>query len=310
MALRLSGLQLVGRIRCLHRHPAPSRKEPSCHHPVRCSLAGCRGWFAVLAVGYHRYFLLSGLRAKRCGIRCKSVDPRFPLLLPAGEFCRASRQLLSDAFWTTIKFSALTASAAWFSAALENTWCAAAVLSHADAAALPSRPPSPPTYCDFPCFNRVGINHPFPGVNRCIKPTQNSGQGDVPRWYLRRLVPDCYNFILLLRAAIHSPLVGIDAGPIRHAFSGFLAAIAPYRFFPPQWSTVPFRHLPGDRRRAPPAGAGVAATTTLDFRRRYSSRRVYRSISRARRAVGGVDTLVIILTVVQFRYVESWQCYQ
>ncbi|VFS39567.1 glycerol-3-phosphate transporter permease [Salmonella enterica subsp. enterica serovar Typhimurium] len=149
----------------MHAPPSGTFQEKNLHViiPVRCSArAGCRiywlprSWLSPL-------FSLSGLRAKRCGIRLQSVDPfgfssQFVGLENFVALFHDSYYL--DAFWTTIKFSALVT----FSGLLVSLFFAALV----DYVVRGSRfyqtlmllpyavaPPSPP-YCGFSCLTRGG----------------------------------------------------------------------------------------------------------------------------------------------------------
>lgn len=124
-----------------------------------------------------------------------------------------------------------------------------------------------------------------------------------------------YNFLFFFAALQSIPrslveAAAIDgAGPIRRFFKLALPLIAPVSFFllVVNFGLCLLRHLPGDRcrhRRRP-----VQATTTLIYK-------IYRegfagldlSASAAQSVV--LMFLVIILTVVQFRYVESKVRYQ
>ncbi len=64
--------------------------------------------FAGRAAAHHHRYLLSGLRAKRCGTRCQSVDPfgfSSQFVGPDNFVTLFHDSYYLDAFWTTIKFS-------------------------------------------------------------------------------------------------------------------------------------------------------------------------------------------------------------
>ncbi len=243
-------------------------KNASCHHP-----SGVRSlWLPVftgcLPVGYHRYFLyLACGRALWYSLQASIVG--FQPICRAGEFCRAfSRQLLSPtpSGRRLIQRAGHILAACWsplfFAPPVDYVVRGGRFLSDADAAAL-CRRARVAAVLWFSCLTRGGVNAHFMANSAMTGTARKTAvrrcSGGILRQSGSRLVTAFYSSL----PRCQFPLAGGSGGHWqRRADSSFLRLlplIAPVGFFLLVVSTVcstPFRHLPGDRRRArQPAGS-------------------------------------------------------
>ncbi len=144
---------------------------------------------------------------------------------------------------------------------------------------------------------------------------QNSGQAMFLVVFASVWKQISYNFLFFYAALQSIPRSLIEAaaidgaGPIRRFFKNRPAAYRPGEFLPAgsEPGVCLLRHLPGDH--AATSGGPVQATTTLIYK---IYREGFTGLDLASSAAQSVVLmfLVIVLTVVQFRYVESKVRYQ
>ncbi len=226
-----------------------------------------------------------------------------------------------DSFWTTIKFSALgdrqrPAHFTVFRRAGRLCGARQPLLSNADAAAVRRGPAVAAVLWIF-LFNpgRGLITHFLGELGYDWNHAQNSGRAMFLVVFASVWKQISYNFLFFFAALQSIPrslveAAAIDgAGPIRRFFKLALPLIAPVSFFLLVVNPVYAFFDTFPVIDAATAGGPVQATTTLIYK-------IYRegfagldlSASAAQSVV--LMFLVIILTVVQFRYVESKVRYQ
>ncbi|STV86059.1 glycerol-3-phosphate ABC transporter [Klebsiella michiganensis] len=276
------------------------------------------------AAGYHRHLFLSGPRAKRCGIHCRSVDP-FGL---SSQFVGLDNFLALfqdpyylDSFWTTIKFSTMVTVSglliSLFFAALVD-YVVRGSRFYQTLMLLPyAVAPAVAAVLWIFLFNpgRGLITHLLGEMGYDWNHAQNSGQAMFLVVFASVWKQISYNFLFFFAALQSIPrslveAAAIDgAGPVRRFFRLALPLIAPVSFFLLVVNLVYAFFDTFPVIDAATGGGPVQATTTLIYK-------IYRegfagldlSASAAQSVV--LMFLVIILTVVQFRYVERKVRYQ